>query len=177
MSTHYIPRYALALLAPAPLLMLAGVGFRKSVLHWLILLAAVLTSIYSTQVPGKAAIHTAPEVKESALNPHPDFWAVRDGLTAHDTVVDLTGNRLLPDLWATAPAKIQTVWDEENVVELRGTQKGRRVLVLPGALNMGDPVRQWMGAAPGRLKTIRPYVVEDTQPTEPLTLRLTGLGG
>jgi len=177
MSTHYIPRYALVLLAPAPLLILAGVGFRKSMGHWLVLLAAFLTSIFATQVPGKAAIHASPEVKEGALNPHPDFWAVRDGLTAQDTVIDLTGNRLLPDLWATSPASIRTIWDEEKRVDLRGTQNGRRILVMPGALNLGDPVRKWTGAAPGRLKTIRPYVVEDTQPTKPLTLQLTGLGG
>ncbi len=175
MSTHYIPRYALVLLAPAPLLMLMSVGFRKSPWHWLVLLATLVTTFLSDNVPGKAAIHSAPEVQEGALNPHPDFWAVRDSLTSIDTVIDLTGNRLLPDLWANTEAKIFTLRDEETSLQLRGMKSGRRVLVMPGALNMGDPVRRWTGSAPDRLKTLRPYVVEDTQPTEPLKLQLIRL--
>ena len=175
MSTHYIPRYAIAVLAPAPLLMLMGAGIRRSSWHGVVAAAAVLSTLLSDSVPGRSAIHAAPEVKKEALNPHPDFWEVRNGLTADDMVIDLTGNRLLPDLWATASASIQTVRDDEDAIDMSGHTRGRRVLVLPGALNMGDPIRRWTGATEGRLRTLRPYVVEDTRPKEPLKLKLTRL--
>ena len=122
------------------------------------------------------AIHSTPEVQEAALNPHVDFWAVRDGLKAGDQVTDLTGNRILQDLWGTSPAEIWSVYDEETEVTLRPQTSGRRVLVMPGALNMGDPVRRWVGAEEGRLRQLRNFVFEDTQPSKPLQLRLTGLG-
>ena len=109
-----------------------------------------------------------------ALNPHPDFWAVRDGLEADDRVIDLTGNRILSDLWPAA--SILSVPDEETRFQINGQRTGRRVLVMPGALNLGDPVRRWEGAQDGRLEELRPYVFEDTQPTAPLTLTLSGLG-
>jgi hypothetical protein len=175
MATHYIPRYALVLLAPTPLFLLMGVHFKRSKSYWWILIATLLATLYSTRFPGRSVIHSSPEVKESALNPHPDFWAVRDGLGADDAVIDLTGNRLLPDLWSTRQTQIFAIRDEDTSVDLAGRKEGRRVLIFPGALNMGDPVRQWVGANEGRLKEIRPYVFEDTQPKETLKLRLIRL--
>jgi hypothetical protein len=47
---------------------------------------------------------------------------------------------------------------------------------MPGALNLGDPVRRWSGAENNRLTELRPYVFEDSTPTEPLVLQLSGLG-
>ena len=120
-----------------------------------------------------AAIFRTPEVKEHALNPHVDFWQVRDGLKEGDVAIDLTGNRILADLWGSRPITIQAVYDEETEVMLGSHRSGRRVLVVPGALNMGDPVRVWSGAEAGRLRELRPYVFEDTLPTQPLTLRLS----
>ena len=175
MATHFIPRYALVLLIPAPLLLLLGAGFKRSRWLWLIPVASVIATFLATDVPGRAAIHTAPEVREGALNPHPDFWAVRDGLGPEDTVIDLTGNRLIPDLWASSAARVTAIRDERESVQLSSQGTGRRVLVVPGALNLGDPVRRWLGAGPGRLRELRPYVFEDTQPDQPLQLKLTRL--
>ena len=127
-----------------------------------------ITTLVATGVPGVKAVHSAPEVQEAALNPHTDFWAVRDGLRTGDQVIDLTGNRILQDLWGTSPAQIWSVYDEETAVTLKPQSSGRRVLVMPGALNMGDPVRRWDGAEEGRLKQLRNYVFEDTQPETPL---------
>ena len=72
------------------------------------------------------AIHSAPEVQEAALNPHVDFWAVRDGLKAGDQVTDLTGNRILQDLWGTSPAEIWSVYDEETEVAPAPDQRTTR---------------------------------------------------
>lgn len=176
MATHFIPRYALVLLIPAPLLILSAVGLGARRLGWLLPLSAVITTLVATGVPGVKAVHGAPEVQEAALNPHTDFWAVRDGLRTGDRVMDLTGNRILQDLWGTSPAQIWSVYDEETTVTLKPQSSGRRVLVMPGALNMGDPVRRWVGAEEGRLRQLRNYVFEDTQPETTLHLRLTGLG-
>ena len=176
MATHFIPRYALVLLIPAPLLILSVAGLSVRRLGWVLPPAAVLVTMVASGVPGMRAIHTAPEVKEAALNPHTDFWAVRDSLQPGDQVTDLTGNRILQDLWGTSPAQIWSVYDEETEVKLKPQSSGRRVLVMPGALNMGDPVRRWVGAEDGRLRQLRNYVFEDTQPNAPLHLRLTGLG-
>ena len=176
MATHFIPRYALVLLIPGPLLILIGVGLKRTAWLWLIPLLTVAATHFSGSVPGRAAIHSAAEVKAGALNPHVDFWAVRDGLKSGDTVVDLTGNRLLPDLWARSAGRITAIRDERTQVDLYAQQTGRRILVMPGALNLGDPVRQWVGAETGRLHEIRPYVFEDTTPDQGLHLRLTGLG-
>jgi len=175
MATHFIPRYALVLLIPGPLLILLGTGLRRRRWLWLIPLATIALSTYSSTAPGRAAIHTAPEVRENALNPHADFWAVRDSLEPNDTAVDLTGNRLLPDLWATTEATVTAIRDEATTVNLKAQTEGRRILVMPGALNLGDPIRRWQGAAPGRLLEIRPYVYEDTKATESLQLTLTRL--
>lgn len=178
MATHYIPRYAVVLLIPAPLFLLLGAApWRSRRILWLVPLIAVGTTICANTVPGIRAINTSPEVKEKALNPHVDFWAVRDGLQKGDLAVDLTGNRLIPDLWGSKPIQFQAVWDEENEVVLAPHHTGRRILIVPGALNMGDPVRTWTGATPGRLNELRPYVFEDTQPELALTLRLSRLGG
>ena len=177
MATHYIPRYAVVLLIPAPLLMLLGVApsrARKSM--WLLPLIALVCTQWASSAPGIRAIHNAPEVKEHALSPHVDFWAVRDSLKEGDVAVDLTGNRILADLWGSRPIQVQSIFDEEEEVALKPHNAGRRILVVPGALNLGDPVRVWRGAETGRLKELRPYVYEDTTPTLPLTLRLSRLG-
>ena len=176
MATHFIPRYALVLLIPAPLFLLLGVCWRRTPWLWLVPIASVVATTTASTMPGQSIIHTSAEVTEGALNPHPDFWAVRDGLTAADTVVDLTGNRLLTDLWASAPAHITAVRDERTEVSLDSQYRGRRILVMPGALNLGDPVRRWQGASPGRLKELRPYVFEDIAPSQGLKLSLTRLG-
>ena len=173
---HFIPRYALVLLIPAPLLIMSAVAIGARRFGWVLPPAAVAITFLAQGVPGMKAIHSAPEVQEAALNPHVDFWAVRDGLKAGDQVTDLTGNRILQDLWGTSPAEIWSVYDEETEVTLRPQTSGRRVLVMPGALNMGDPVRRWVGAEEGRLRQLRNFVFEDTQPSKPLQLRLTGLG-
>ena len=175
MATHYIPRYALVLLLTGPLLLLLGATpFSKSRLLWLIPLTAGWATFSASSAPGWKAIHTSTEAQQMALNPHPDFWAVRNGLQDNDRVIDLTGNRILTDLWPAA--SIHSVPDEETRVQLRGQSKGRRVLVMPGALNLGDPVRRWSGAENNRLTELRPYVFEDSTPTEPLVLQLSGLG-
>ena len=176
MATHFIPRYALVLLIPAPLLIMSAVAIGARRFGWMLPPAAVAITFLAQGVPGMKAIHSAPEVQEAALNPHVDFWAVRDGLKAGDQVTDLTGNRILQDLWGTSPAEIWSVYDEETEVTLRPQTSGRRVLVMPGALNMGDPVRRWVGAEEGRFRQLRNFVFEDTQPSKPLQLRLTGLG-
>ncbi len=177
MATHYIPRYAVVLLIPAPLLLLLGAApGRPRRALWLIPIITLGTTLFARGVPGMSAIYTAPEVKEHGLNPHPDFWAVRDSLNTGDLAVDLTGNRLIPDLWGSRPIRFHTAYDEEEEVYLAPHHTGRRVLIVPGALNLGDPVRTWSGAAPGRLKELRPYVYEDTEPDSPLTLRLSRLG-
>jgi hypothetical protein len=178
MATHYIPRYAVVLLIPAPLLLLLGAApWRPRRSLWLVPFMVLGTTLFAQTVPGFVSITTAPEVKEKALNPHVDFWAVRDSLKEGDLVVDLTGNRLIPDLWGSKPIRFQTVLDEEEEAYMAPHHTGRRVLIVPGALNMGDPVRQWTGATPGRLRELRPYVFEDTQPERALTLRLSRLGG
>ena len=66
MATHFIPRYALVLLIPAPLLILsvAGLGVRR--LGWFLPPAAVIVTLIASGVPGMRAIHSAPEVKEAA---------------------------------------------------------------------------------------------------------------
>ena len=176
MATHFIPRYALVLLIPAPLLILSAVSLGSRRFGWVLPPVVVAITLLGHSVPGMKAIHSAPEVQEAALNPHVDFWAVRDGLQPGDQVTDLTGNRILQDLWGTSPAQIWSVYDEETEVTLQPQPNGRRVLVMPGALNMGDPVRQWVGAEDGRLRQLRNFVFEDTQPGKPLQLRLTGLG-
>ena len=176
MATHFIPRYALVLLIPAPLLMLTTLAAGARRWAWLLPVGAVAVTTVASDVPGVRAIHTAPEVVEGALNPHRDFWAVRDGLVQGDQVIDLTGNRILQDLWGTRAAEIQSLRDETKEVTLRPHRSGRRILVMPGALNMGDPVRRWIGAESGRLTPLRDYVYEDTRPEESLHLRLTGLG-
>ena len=94
--------------------------------------------------------------------------------TAADRVVDLTGNRILTDLWPAA--RINAVPDEETHVSIPPQLNGRRILVMPGALNLGDPVRRWIGADAERLRELRPYVFEDTKPDRNLTLTLSGLG-
>jgi hypothetical protein len=132
-------------------------------------------SIWATSAPGWTAIYTSTEAKAMALNPHPDFWAVRDELGPKDTAYDMTGNRILADLWASSPVSITSVPDEETHVRLPGQKVGRRILVVPGALNMGDSIRKWGGAEPGRLKELRPYVFEDTEANEPLSLKLAEL--
>jgi hypothetical protein len=178
MATHYIPRYAVVLLIPAPLFLLLGAApWRSRRILWLVPIIGIGTTLVAQSVPGKAAINTAAEVREKALNPHVDFWAVRNSLSTGDLAVDLTGNRLIPDLWGSRPIQFHTVLDEEEEVYLAPHHTGRRVLIVPGALNMGDPVRKWTGATPGRLKELRPYVFEDTQPDVALTLRLSRLGG
>ncbi len=175
MATHYIPRYALVILLTGPLLLLLGaVPWRNHRLLWGVPAAAFIATLYADTAPGWRAIHSSPEAQQMALNPHPDFWAVRDGLEADDRVIDLTGNRILSDLWPAA--SILSVPDEETRFQINGQSTGRRVLVMPGALNLGDPVRRWEGAQDGRLEEVRPYVFEDTQPTAPLTLTLSGLG-
>jgi hypothetical protein len=178
MATHFIPRYALVLLIPAPVMLLAGIGLLvgRSRWQWLIPAVALGMSQWADSPPSRDHLQNSPEVVESALNPHPDFWAVRDSLTENDIVIDLTGNRILRDLWGTKPALFQAIRDEETQVVLRPHTKGRRVLVMPGALNMGDRVRQWTGAKSGRLQELRPFVVEDTSPKEALKLTLVGLG-
>ena len=175
MATHYIPRYALVLLITGPLLLLLGaVPWRKTAWLWLVPLGTAVATMTASTAPGWSAIHSSPEAKAMALNPHPDFWAVRDSLTASDRVLDLTGNRILPDLWPAA--RIQPVPDEETRVSIPPQTDGRRIVVMPGALNLGDPVRKWTGASPGRLRELRPFVFEDTIPSQSLTLTLSGLG-
>ena len=177
MATHYIPRYAVVLLIPAPLLLLMGIAPGKSrKILWLVPVLAIAATQWAQSAPGNTAIHTSPEVKENALNPHVDFWAVRNSLDRGDVAVDLTGNLILADLWGSRPIDIISIFDEEEEVRLRSHTSGRRVLVVPGALNMGDPVRTWRGAAEGRLRELRPYVYEDTTPNQPLVLRLSRLG-
>ena len=176
MSTHFIPRYAIVLLIPAPLLLLLGVvPWRTARTAWLVPIVAIAASLWASSAPGWTAIYTSDEAKAMALNPHPDFWAVRDGLGAEDTAYDLTGNRILADLWASSPVPITSVPDEETHVQFPGQKVGRRIIVVPGALNMGDPVRKWKGATEGRLKELRPYVFEDTEANEPLSLKLAEL--
>lgn len=175
MATHYIPRYALVLLLTAPLLMLLGaVPWRKSPLLWMVPFGVAIATLKASTAPGWTAIHTSTEAQQMALNPHPDFWAVRDSLTDADRTIDLTGNRILADLWPNA--SVLSVPDEETRVNISPQTSGRRILVVPGALNLGDPVRRWIGAEEGRLKELRPYVFEDTEPSRSLTLELSGLG-
>ena len=174
LATHYIPRYAVVLLIPAPLLLLLGCTPAKNRrVLWLVPLITILCTQFAQGVPGIQAIFRSPEVKEHALNPHVDFWEVRNGLGVGDVAIDLTGNRILADLWGSRPIEIRAVYDEEEKVVLGPHRSGRRILVVPGALNMGDPVRVWSGAEAGRLLELRPYVFEDTLPTQPLTLRLS----
>ena len=178
MATHFIPRYALVLLIPAPVMLLAGIGLLVGRSRWLWMVPALALGMsqWAESPPSRHHLQNSPEVVESALNPHPDFWAVRDSLTENDTVIDLTGNRILRDLCGTKPAQFQAIRDEETQIVLRPHTQGRRILVMPGALNMGDRVRQWTGATSGRLKELRPFVVEDTSPKEALKLHLVGLG-
>jgi hypothetical protein len=176
MSTHFIPRYAIVLLIPGPLLLLLGVmPWRTARTAWLIPIGALAASLWASSTPGWTAIYSSDEAKDMALNPHADFWAIRDELGPQDTAYDMTGNRILSDLWATSPVSITSVPDEETHVRFPGQKVGRRILVLPGALNMGDSVRKWKGAAMGRLKELRPYVFEDTEANEPLSLKLAEL--
>ena len=74
---------------------------------------------------------------------------MRNSLNQGDVAVDLTGNRILADLWGSRPIEILSIFDEEDEVRLRSHTSGRRILVVPGALNMGDPVRKWQGASAG----------------------------
>ena len=175
MATHYIPRYALVLLITGPLLLLLGAApWRNTAWLWAVPVAAVTATWTASSAPGWRAVHASTEAQAMALNPHPDFWAVRNSLTETDRVVDLTGNRILTDLWPAA--RITAVPDEETHVSIPPQLDGRRILVMPGALNLGDPVRRWVGADAERLRELRPYVYEDTKPGRNLTLTLSGLG-
>ena len=106
MATHFIPRYALVLLIPAPLLIMSAWPSARG----LRLGAAAGGHRHHCHGPGRPGHEGDPQRprgQEAALNPHVDFWAVRDGLTGSGT--DLCSNRILQDLWGTSPAEIWSV--------------------------------------------------------------------
>jgi hypothetical protein len=178
MSTLYIPRYALVLLIPLPLMLLSGGAWLFGRGHpgrwWLLVPAVAAVMALAPTPPGFDALGPSgtPEAKELALNPHVDFWDWRDGLTSEDVVVDLTGNRIVADLVAPSGAQVIAVRDEDSAMRLDPHIGGRRFIVEPGCLNMGDMNRRWEPLAedPDRYRSVRRALLEDTTPDRPLSV-------
>lgn len=183
MSTLYIPRYALVLLLPLPLLLLGGGAWvleRLVPTHqrhhdrpwWLLLVGTAVAIGLGKTAPGAMEMvsKSTPEANELSLNVHEPFWNWRDGLTPQDEVVDLTENLIISDLVQGTGARVITVKSETTDIRLRPHGSGRRFLVLPGCLNMGTSERVWSphDSAPDRLAPIWTHLVEDTAPDTPL---------
>ncbi len=178
MSTLYISRYALVLLIPLPIMLMSGAawlfGRGRENRWWLLVPVVAGVMALSPSPPGFDALGPTktPEAQELALNPHPDFWNWRDSLTPDDVVIDLTGNEIVSDLVATTRVQVIAVRDEDTRLH-RGPQlKGRRFVVEPGCLNMGDMNRVWKTTLDDdqRFRIVRRALREDTTPNRSLSV-------
>jgi hypothetical protein len=178
MSTMYIPRYALVLLIPLPLMLLSGFawlfGRGRPNRWWLMLPLVVGVMVFAGSPPGFSALGPTgtPEARALSLNPHVDFWDWRDGLQSNDMVIDLTGNRIVADLVAPSGATVVAVRDDHTRFQQGPHKGGRRYIVEPGCLNMGDMNHKWApkDGDSTRFQRIRRALLEDTTPTRPLSV-------